>query len=55
MLIEVAVKLLIPIVIGFFSGLYCDKLLSTTPLIAIIMAILGIFTGMYIVYKQYNT
>lgn len=55
MLIDIAVKLLVPIVLGFFIGLYLDKLVSTTPLIAIIMAILGIFCGMYIVFKQYNT
>lgn len=54
MLIEIAVKLLVPIVLGFFAGLYLDKILSTTPLIAIILAILGIFSGMYIIFKRYN-
>jgi len=54
MLIEIAVKLLIPIVIGFFVGLQIDKLVSTTPLIAIIMALLGMLAGIYLVYKQYN-
>ncbi|MGD9579815.1 MAG: AtpZ/AtpI family protein [Vampirovibrionia bacterium] len=54
MLIEIAIKLLTPIVLGFFAGLYIDKLISTTPLIAIIMAIAGMFAGMYIVYKQYT-
>lgn len=54
MLIEIAVKLLVPIVIGFFAGLYLDQKISTTPLIAIIFAVLGMFAGMYIVYKQYN-
>jgi len=54
MLIDVAITLMMPIIIGFFLGLYIDKLLSTTPLIAIIMSILGIFAGFYIVYKRYT-
>ena len=54
MFIEIAVKLLTPIVLGFFLGLYIDKLISTVPLIAIITAFLGMFAGMYLVYKQYN-
>lgn len=54
MLIEIAVKLLFPIVIGFFAGLYFDKLISTTPLIAIVFSILGMLAGMYIVFKQYS-
>lgn len=54
MLIEVAVTMLLPIVIAFFLGLYIDKLLSTTPIIAIIMALLGVFAGFYIMYRRYN-
>jgi F0F1-type ATP synthase assembly protein I len=54
MLIEIAVKLLVPVVLGFFLGLYLDKLISTTPLLAIIMAFLGMFAGFYLVYRQYS-
>jgi F0F1-type ATP synthase assembly protein I len=54
MLLDIAIKLLVPIVGGFFLGLYLDKFTSTTPLIAIILAILGIFAGMYLIYKQHN-
>ncbi|MEW5822681.1 MAG: AtpZ/AtpI family protein [Cyanobacteriota bacterium] len=54
MLIEIAVKLLIPVIIGFFLGLYIDKMISTTPIIAIVFSIIGMFAGMYIVFKQYS-
>lgn len=52
MLIEIALKLVTPVILGFFLGLYIDKQLSTTPLIAIIMAFLGIFAGIYVVYAS---
>jgi F0F1-type ATP synthase assembly protein I len=54
MLIDIAVKLMTPVILGFFLGLYIDKQISTTPMLAIILAFLGIFGGIYIVFKQYN-
>ena len=54
MLIDIAIKLIMPVVAGFFLGLYVDKQINTTPLCAIIMSFAGIFAGFYIVYKSYN-
>lgn len=54
MLIDIAVKFFVPVIIGFFAGLYIDKQLSTVPLVAIIMGFSGFLAGIYIIYKTYN-
>lgn len=54
MFIDIALKLLLPIVICFFIGLEIDKHLSTIPLFAIIAGFIGMLGGIYTVYKSYT-
>lgn len=54
MFIDIALKILLPIVICFFIGLEIDKVISTIPLLAIIGSFIGMFAGIYLLYKTYN-
>jgi len=53
-MLDISFYILVPIFVGFFAGYYLDKYLGFKyPVMTISLTILGIFTGMWSVFKRY--
>ena len=49
---NVATDLLSGIMVGFFLGLYIDKVIGTQPLFILLFSIIGVIASMKNIYKE---